>query len=259
MTSRTVSVPNDVVNGETSGICSTRSSKPSRVTDAAGRAMGMRSGYARGRGERVARRAGAARERGHGSWYRCTGRRSRRSRRCCTTAAVRRRDLDQLHLSGSPASRSSIQMSASQRVRGSSACSASSHSPAGCACPSRSTATQRRPRAGSSPAARRRRGGARVQSAGIARRTDAAGDRAQFGMPIAMRSRARAPASQPSSANARTGNVPKPSTAGGAAVKRAPRGGSVAEVREVLDDVHAGGEQQRVRGPLAAATRCRRC
>ena len=44
ITSRTVSVPNDVVNGETSGRCSTRSSKPSRVTDAAGRTMGMRSG-----------------------------------------------------------------------------------------------------------------------------------------------------------------------------------------------------------------------
>ena len=46
ITSRTVSVPNEVVNGETSGMCSTRSSNPSRVTDAVGRAMGMRSGYA---------------------------------------------------------------------------------------------------------------------------------------------------------------------------------------------------------------------
>ena len=44
MTSRTCSVPKDVVNGETSGICSTRSSKPSRAMDAAGRTMGMRSG-----------------------------------------------------------------------------------------------------------------------------------------------------------------------------------------------------------------------
>ena len=63
MTSRTVSVPNDVVNGETSGRCSTRSSKPSRATDAAGRAMGMRSGYARAaagsRGSAVPRSVGA--------------------------------------------------------------------------------------------------------------------------------------------------------------------------------------------------------
>jgi hypothetical protein len=46
MTSRTVSVPNEVVNGETSGRWSTRSSTASMRTGAAGRTIGMRSGYA---------------------------------------------------------------------------------------------------------------------------------------------------------------------------------------------------------------------
>ncbi len=59
-TSRTVSVPNDVVNGETSGICRTRSSTASRVTGAAEVRGGMRAGYPgrrrEGRGLRVGQR-----------------------------------------------------------------------------------------------------------------------------------------------------------------------------------------------------------
>ncbi len=60
-------------------------------------------------------------------------------------------------------------------------------------------------------------------------------------------------------AKARTGKVPNPSTAGGAAVKREPLGGKRAQVREVLDHVNAGAQQPGMSRALLHRTPCRRC
>ena len=56
---------------------------------------------------------------------------------------------------------------------------------------------------------------------------------------------------QPTSANARTGNVPIPRTRGGTAKKRKPAAGEGGQVREVLHDEDARVEQDRVHRPGA--------